>query len=179
MVTRVLNPLSSPKRHTTNTICQNILQTYLLGVGVTQITANHETLFIICHVEFFSFFLFFFRWAYRPSPSIVKWTWTIFDKIFYKTFPRSYWYMGNIPFNVIHITLLWVWIMLWGSRPIKNLRKKWSWTQVFVWEAESASLWFVKGEDKTPSQVHRHTNSPPTLNGAGYHRTIPIIKGHF
>ena len=56
----------------TTRVCRNLRQAYLLEVGLTQILADHEALSIACHVE-----LHVLLWAFRPSPSSVKWTWTV------------------------------------------------------------------------------------------------------
>jgi hypothetical protein len=41
---------SHPKAVVLNMVCPNLRQAYLLEVGLTSILANHETLFIVCHV---------------------------------------------------------------------------------------------------------------------------------
>ena len=56
----------------TTRVCRNLRQAYLLEVGLAQILADHEALSIACHVE-----LHVLLWAFRPSPSSVKWTWTV------------------------------------------------------------------------------------------------------
>ena len=51
----------------------NLRQAHLLEVGPTKIPRDHESLFIIRHVDFSSMES---SRAFRPSSSYVKWTWT-------------------------------------------------------------------------------------------------------
>ena len=45
-------PPLPPESHTIDMVCRNLLHGYLMGVDLTQIPANHENLFVVCHVGF-------------------------------------------------------------------------------------------------------------------------------
>jgi hypothetical protein len=60
-------------------VSRNLRQAHLLEVGMTQILVDHAPFSITCHVGLhvdFSSTNFFFL-TFRPSPSSVKWTWTV------------------------------------------------------------------------------------------------------
>jgi hypothetical protein len=70
-------PWFSSKDYTTNMFLLKVVS-YFLKIGLVQISINHETLFKVCyvriHVDISSTLI---SLNLRPSPSSVKWTWTV------------------------------------------------------------------------------------------------------
>ena len=84
-------PRISSKGHInclTYLVCWSLHQAYFLELGLIQISVEHETIFVICHVGIhvnFSFMIIL--WALRPSPSSAKWTWVV---VAFSTSERSW-----------------------------------------------------------------------------------------
>ena len=66
---------SHPKGHTIAII---LCHAYLLEVGMTQKSTDHETLFLICHVGIrVDFSSMIISLPPRPTPSTMKWAWVV------------------------------------------------------------------------------------------------------